>query len=103
VVSGNTISNFSYAALTYQSGWNVHDNTIYNDNSSPYFGFANNGSGTGTFGSETILTGSPSAAPIPERLAWGSSGSGNHGAPIEPKTIVKATGVSTTDKIPSSA
>jgi len=48
-VSGNTIANFSYAALTYQSGWNVSGDAVYNDGSSPYFGFANNGSGTGTF------------------------------------------------------
>jgi hypothetical protein len=54
-VSNNTIANFAYAALTYQSGWNVHDNAVYNDGSSPYYGFANNGSGSGNFGSETTL------------------------------------------------
>src|SRR5262249_17861241 len=39
-VTGNIIENFSFACLTYQSGWNVHDNAVHNDGSSPYYGFA---------------------------------------------------------------
>jgi Ca2+-binding RTX toxin-like protein len=70
VVSGNTLWNFSYSALTYQSGWNVHDNVVYNDGSSPYFGFVNNGSGSGTFGPETILSSPPSVPAAPARGSW---------------------------------
>jgi len=72
VVSGNTIADFSFAALTYQNGWNVSGNTVYNDGSSPYHGFANNGSGTGTFGVVTELTGSPIIPAMPARVVWGS-------------------------------
>jgi hypothetical protein len=68
-VSNNTIENFAYAALTYQSGWNVHDNAVYNDGSSPYFGFANNGSGSGSFGAVSALT-DPLAPALPIRLDW---------------------------------
>ena len=70
VVSDNTISNFAYPALTYQSGWNVHDNAVYNDGSSPYYGFANNGSGSGTFGPETTLSNPPAVPAQPTRTSW---------------------------------
>jgi hypothetical protein len=70
VVSGNTISNFAYAVLAYQSAWNVHNNTVYHDGSSPYYGFANNGSGSGIFGPETVLGGSPSTPAQPGRVSW---------------------------------
>jgi Ca2+-binding RTX toxin-like protein len=79
VVAGNTISNFSYAVLAYQSGWNVHDNTVYNDGSSPFYGFANNGSGTGAFGAETVLVGSPTIAAMPTRVTWGGPLAGTGG------------------------
>lgn len=102
VVAGNTIANFSYAALTYQSGWNVHDNTIYNDVSSPYFGFANNGSGSGSFGPETVLTGLPPTPAMPARLAWDSSASGTVDPPVVSESLAKDTGQSTTDRITSS-
>ena len=69
-VTNNTISNFSFAALTYQSGWNVHGNTVYNDGSSPYYGFANNGSGTGTFGSENEVSSPPATPGLPTRVTW---------------------------------
>ena len=69
-VSGNTISNFAYAALTYQSGWNVHDNAVYNDGSSPYYGFANNGRGHGTFGPVTTLIEPPATPDQPARTSW---------------------------------
>ena len=95
-VSGNTIANFSYAALTYQSGWNVSGNTVYNDGSSPYFGFANNGSGTGTFGPETELSGLPAPPAIPTRLAWGGSPSGSTVAAVTEK-LASDTGASSTD------
>jgi hypothetical protein len=52
--------------LTYQSGWNVHDNAVYNDGSGPYYGMANNGRGSGNFGSETTLN-DLSAPPLPAR------------------------------------
>jgi hypothetical protein len=68
-VSNNTIANFAYAALTYQSGWNVHDNAVYNDGSSPDYGFANNGSGSGTFGSVTTLDDLSTPA-LPTRTNW---------------------------------
>jgi hypothetical protein len=69
-VSNNTISNFAYAALAYQSAWNFHDNAVYNDGSSPYFGFANNGSGSGTFGPVTTLTSPPAVPNQPTRTSW---------------------------------
>ena len=68
-VTNNTIANFAYAALTYQSGWNVHDNAVYNDGSSPDYGFANNGRGSGTFGSETRLD-ELSTPAHPTRIDW---------------------------------
>jgi hypothetical protein len=70
-VSDNTIVNFTYAALTYQNGWNVHDNLVYNDGSSPYYGFANNGSGSGIFGTALELASLPVSPPIPSRIVWG--------------------------------
>src|SRR5262249_7016326 len=58
-VTGNTIINFAYPVLTYRSGWNVHDNVVYNDGTFPYVGFVNNGQsqdfGTGMFGPETVV------------------------------------------------
>ena len=99
-VSGNTIANFSYAALTYQSGWNVSGNTVYNDGSSPYFGFANNGSGTGTFGPATELSGLPAPPAIPTRLAWGGSPSSSTVLTVTEK-LASDTGTSSTDKITS--
>jgi len=103
VVSGNTISNFSYATLTYQSGWNVHDNTVYNDGSSPYFGIVNNGSGSGTFGPETVQAGSPSIPAMPIRLAWGGAIGTGGTPPIVTEGLANDTGSSSTDKITSSA
>lgn len=103
VVSGNTIANFSFAVLTYQSGWNVYGNTIYNDGSSPYYGFANNGSGTGTFGAETILTGSPAVPAKPARVAWGGSIGGTASAPTVAEGLASDTGGSSTDRITSNA
>jgi hypothetical protein len=69
-VSNNTIWNFTYAALTYQSGWNVHDNTVYNDGSSPYYGFANNGTGSGVSGPENVTSGAPAVPGQPTRVSW---------------------------------
>jgi len=77
-VSGNTIVNFAYAALTYQNGWNVHDNLVYNDGSSPYYGFANNGSGRGTFGAALEMVSLPASAPIPSRILWGTEAAGEN-------------------------
>ncbi len=88
-VSGNTIANFSYAALTYQSGWNVSGNTVYNDGASPYFGFANNGSGTGTFGPETELSGLPAPPAIPTRLAWGGVDGGSSSTGSTAPTVIE--------------
>ena len=66
-VTNNVIEDFSYV-LTYQNGWNVHDNTIYTDGSSPWYGFVNNGTGTGTFGPETIIQGNSVAPDWPARV-----------------------------------
>jgi nucleoid-associated protein YgaU len=103
IVSGNTIVNFSFAVLTYQSGWNVSGNTIYNDGSSPYFGFANNGSGTGTFGSVTVATASPVAPAKPVRVDWG----GSIGVVVVPPSVTGSllsdTGLSALDGITASA
>jgi hypothetical protein len=90
-VSGNTIVNFGFAALAYQSGWNFHDNTVYNDGSSPYYGFANNGSGSGTFGSVSESSTLPADPPTPGRVAWGTEfagepGGGTVGQPSTPVT-----------------
>jgi hypothetical protein len=68
-VANNTIANFAYAVLTYQSGWNVHDNAVYNDGSSPYYGMANNGHGSGHFGSQNTLD-HLSVPPLPTRTSW---------------------------------
>lgn len=71
-VSGNTIVNFSYAVLTYQSGWNVYDNVVRNDGSSPYYGFANNGAGSGVFAASLETAGLPANRAIPSRVSWGA-------------------------------
>jgi hypothetical protein len=42
--------------------------TVYNDGSSPYYGFANNSRGTGTFGDETVVSTPPDTPPWPERV-----------------------------------
>jgi hypothetical protein len=68
-VTNNTIANFAYAVLTYQSGWNVQDNAVHNDGSSPYFGMANNGHGSGHFGSQNTLD-HLSVPPLPTRTSW---------------------------------
>jgi hypothetical protein len=68
-VANNTIANFAYAVLTYQSGWNIHDNAVYNDGSSPYYGMANNGSGSGQFGSHNTLN-HLTLPPLPTRTSW---------------------------------
>jgi hypothetical protein len=68
-ISNNTIVNFAFAMLTYQSGWNAHDNAVYNDGSSPYYGVGNNGNGTGTFGVLNILSDLPVPAQ-PARTSW---------------------------------
>jgi hypothetical protein len=68
VVSGNTFWDFSYSVLAYQSGWNIHNNAVYNDGSSPYYGFGRV-SGSGTFGPETFLS-SPPVAHQPVRISW---------------------------------
>jgi hypothetical protein len=65
----STIANFAFAALTYQSGWSVHDNAVYNDGSSPYYGFTNDGHGSGHLGSETTLS-APSTPGQPLRISW---------------------------------
>ena len=85
-VSGNTIVNFGYAALAYQSGWNFHDNVVHNDGSSPYYGFANNGSGSGTFGSVVSSAGLPANPGMPARPAWGTEfvGGGDGGVVVPP-------------------
>jgi len=70
VVSGNYIVNWGYGALTYQSGWNCHDNFIYSDGTTTYLGFVNNGAGTGTFGPETTLGSLPATPAWPTRIAW---------------------------------
>ncbi len=69
-VSKNLLWNWAYSVLAYQSGWNVHNNTTFNDGSSPYFGYANNGSGTGTFSANTDLTSAPPVPPQPTRIVW---------------------------------
>jgi hypothetical protein len=68
-ISNNTIVNFAFAILAYESGWNAHDNSVYNDGSSPFFGVGNNGRGTGTLGALNILS-EVSVPSQPERSAW---------------------------------
>lgn len=65
----NVIWDMSYTIMTYQSGWNVHDNTIYNG-SGPSFGTLNNGHGSGTFGPENIVSSPPPVPPWPTRTSW---------------------------------
>jgi Ca2+-binding RTX toxin-like protein len=69
VVTGNTFWDFTYGAITYQSGWNVHDNTLYSDGSSPFYGFGRV-SGSGTFGPETYLSAPPAVPYQPVRMSW---------------------------------
>ena len=68
--SNNTIWNFSYTIMTYGDGWNVHDNTIYNDGSDASFGTLNNGKGRGIFGRDNIVTSPPPVPPQPARIVW---------------------------------
>ena len=70
-VSGNTIVNFAFAALAYQSGWNFHNNVVHNDGSGPYYGLANNGNGWGTFALSTEIL-ALQAPLLPVRALWGT-------------------------------
>jgi len=70
LVAGNTIWNMPFAVLTYQSGWDVHHNSVYNDGSSPYYGFENNGTGSGTFRDNVHHSAPPDLPPIPGRIDW---------------------------------
>jgi hypothetical protein len=62
----NLIWGFHYAGFTYQSGWNVHDNTLHQVGES----FINNGKGTGTFSDNLPTTGAPPVPAMPMRAAW---------------------------------
>ena len=68
--SDNVVVNFDYTGLVYQSGWNVYDNGVYNDPGIPFFGWANNGQGTGTFGNVIYLETTPSTPPWPTRTVY---------------------------------
>jgi hypothetical protein len=70
VVSDNTFWNFTYSVLAYQSAWNIHNNTVYNDGSGAYYGFANNGSGSGIFGPESVVSSPPGVPAQPTRVSW---------------------------------
>jgi hypothetical protein len=100
-VSGNTIVNFAFPALTYQSGWNFHDNTVHNDGSSPYYGFANNGSGSGTFGSVAESLALPADPGIPGRVGWGTefAGEPNGGPVVSPLPPVSSPDPTTPDVV----
>lgn len=68
--SENTVINFDYTGLTYQSGWDVHDNSVWNDPGVPFFGWANNGSGSGTFRNVNYLSEMPATPPWPVRTVY---------------------------------
>lgn len=62
----NVLWGFHYAGFTYQSGWDVRDNTLHQVKED----FFNNGKGTGTFASNLPATAAPLVPPMPLRLAW---------------------------------
>lgn len=102
-VSGNTIVNFGFAALAYQSGWNFHGNTVHNDGSSPYYGFANNGSGSGSFGSVLELAGAPAAPALPGYVAWGTEVAGDSAGTGHTLSVVPAAVPELTEPIQATA
>jgi hypothetical protein len=62
----NVLWGWHYAGFTYQSGWNVRDNTLYQVD----VDFFNNGKGTGRFASNMRATTAPPVPPMPVRAIW---------------------------------
>lgn len=69
-ISNNTIWNFAYAALLYNSDWFVHGNQYYTDSTSPDYGYQQNNAGSGTISGNVKLLSPPPVPQHPVRIEW---------------------------------